>query len=107
MMGAMRIQNIEFKSLSLDDLQPGLLDFFNRFQRVTRAWRTVEGERKLVDAPFIDNWDSHSAEETQAFYQAMGCVDAVEVNVHHAALEPFDIQMEYVIVRNKDQRTTD
>ncbi|QQZ60406.1 hypothetical protein JI735_28515 [Paenibacillus sonchi] len=59
----MRIQNIEFKSLSLDDLRPGLLDSFNRFQRVTRAWRTVEGERKLVDAPFIDNWDAATKNE--------------------------------------------
>ncbi|SDL84826.1 Acetyltransferase (GNAT) domain-containing protein [Paenibacillus jilunlii] len=192
MMETMRIQNIEFKSLSLDDLQPGLLDSFNRFQRVTRVWRTVEGERQLVDAPFIDNWDAatkneiiaedfhrclhyggkvicavhngqiaafaallrelfgssrqyadlmqlhvstdfrhaglgrslfmmaaqqaeawgaqklyisaHSAEETQAFYRAMGCVDAVEINAHHVALEPFDIQMEYVIGRNKNFR---
>ncbi len=40
---------------------------------------------------------SHSAEETYAFYSSMGCVDAVEINQHHVELEPFDIQLEYVI----------
>lgn len=179
------LPQIVFKSLTPEDLVPGLLDGFNRFQQVTQVWRMIDGERKLILEPFIDNWDhetkeaviaedfasclsgggvvicalaeghmiafasllrgllgsqqqyadlmqlhvscdyrkhglgkmlfsrcaeqakswgaqklyisAHSAEETQAFYRAVGCVDAVEVNRHHVQLEPKDCQMEYVI----------
>jgi predicted N-acetyltransferase YhbS len=38
---------------------------------------------------------AHSAEETQQFYESVGCVDAKEVNPVLAALEPYDIQLEY------------
>ncbi len=37
---------------------------------------------------------SHSAVETQAFYKAMGCKDAEEVNAEHIKKEPFDRQLE-------------
>jgi len=37
----------------------------------------------------------HSAEETQQFYEAVGCVDAKEINDYIANHEPFDIQLEY------------
>ncbi len=40
---------------------------------------------------------AHSAVETQAFYKAMGCVEALEYDEHHAAKEPFDCQLEYVL----------
>ncbi|AHD05730.1 GNAT family N-acetyltransferase [Paenibacillus larvae] len=40
---------------------------------------------------------AHSAEETQAFYRSVGCVDAVEINQQLADKEPFDIQMEYIL----------
>ena len=40
---------------------------------------------------------SHSALESQAFYAAMGCVDAVETNRQHVEAEPFDRQLEYVL----------
>jgi ribosomal protein S18 acetylase RimI-like enzyme len=39
----------------------------------------------------------HSAEETQQFYIAVGCVDAEEINDEIANHEPFDIQLEYKI----------
>lgn len=42
---------------------------------------------------------AHSAEETQAFYQAMGCVDAREVQTALAAREPCDRQLEYDLNR--------
>lgn len=38
---------------------------------------------------------AHSAEETQAFYEAMGCVPAAEIDERLAALEPWDLQLEY------------
>lgn len=40
---------------------------------------------------------AHSAVETQAFYKAMGCVEALEYEERHVAKEPFDCQLEYRI----------
>ncbi len=42
---------------------------------------------------------AHSAEETQAFYQALGCVDAGEIQAGPAAGEPYDRQLEYDLNR--------
>lgn len=36
-----------------------------------------------------------SAEESQAFYRAMGCVEAEEYDPPHVEKEPCDVQMEY------------
>lgn len=52
--------------------------------RRARAWGA---ERIYLSA--------HSAEETQAFYTSLGCVDAEEVEERIAACEPCDIQLEY------------
>ena len=38
---------------------------------------------------------THPAVETQAFYQAMGCVLAEEINKEILAREPLDIQLEF------------
>lgn len=38
---------------------------------------------------------SHSAVETQAFYRAMGCVEAEEYQAAHVEAEPYDCQLEY------------
>ncbi|MCI8896985.1 MAG: hypothetical protein HFI61_04170, partial [Lachnospiraceae bacterium] len=35
------------------------------------------------------------AVETQAFYRAMGCVEAQEYNKEHVEKEPYDCQLEY------------
>lgn len=40
---------------------------------------------------------SHSAVETQAFYQAMGCVEAKEYSEGAVHREPTDCQLEYVL----------
>ncbi len=37
---------------------------------------------------------AHSAVESQAFYRAMGCVEAEEYNAEHVAKEPYDCQLE-------------
>lgn len=37
---------------------------------------------------------AHSAVETQAFYKAMGCVEAKEYITEHVEKEPFDCQLE-------------
>lgn len=51
-------------------------------------WAGQKGARKLYIS-------SHSAVETQAFYQAMGCVEAQEYNREHVEREPYDCQLEY------------
>lgn len=40
---------------------------------------------------------AHSAIESQAFYRAMGCVEATEYSAYHTEKEPFDCQMEYCL----------
>ena len=52
-----------------------------------KGWARKRGGRKLYIS-------SHSAAETQAFYQAMGCVDAQVYVQAHVDAEPFDRQLE-------------
>lgn len=59
------------------------------FEHAAR-WARAQGGKKLYIS-------AHSAVETQAFYCAMGCTDAQEINAAHAAAEPFDRQMEFVL----------
>ncbi|MDO4572986.1 MAG: EamA family transporter RarD [Clostridia bacterium] len=54
------------------------------------AWAQRRGARKLYIS-------AHSAVETQAFYAAMGCVDAEERDAGHMAREPFDRQLEFLL----------
>ena len=50
-------------------------------------WAAEQGGQKLYIS-------AHSAVESQAFYAAMGCVDAAQINREHAEKEPFDRQLE-------------
>ena len=52
-----------------------------------RDWAKKKGGRKLYIS-------AHSAVETQAFYKAMGCVEAQEYNQRHVDQEPYDCQLE-------------
>lgn len=54
------------------------------------AWAAEQGAGKLYIS-------AHSAVETQAFYRAMGCREAVLYHEGHVRSEPFDCQMEYVL----------
>jgi N-acetylglutamate synthase and related acetyltransferases len=55
-----------------------------------KDWAKRKGAKKLYIS-------AHSAVETQAFYQSMGCVDALEYNQYHVAQEPYDRQLECVL----------
>lgn len=59
------------------------------FQKAAK-WAKNQGAGKLYIS-------SHSAVESQGFYEAMGCVDAEEINEHHAKEEPCDRQLEYIL----------
>ena len=177
------IHKIEYRWLTAEELTPGLLDHFDRYQEVRRVWRDVDGVLTLIENPFQENWgekekkaliksyfpemlanggcvvaayykgeviafagmdgrqfgsegqylclktlhvsygyrelgigthlfrlcaeaarqrgakklyiSGHSAEETQAFYKAMGCIPAAEVDAEQQLREPCDIQLEY------------
>ena len=52
-----------------------------------KLWARKHGANKLYIS-------SHSAVETQAFYKAMGCVEASVYNQAHVQNEPFDCQLE-------------
>ena len=54
------------------------------------GWARGQGARKLYIS-------AHSVVESQAFYRAMGCVEAAKYNQKHVEAEPFDCQMEYAL----------
>ncbi len=51
------------------------------------SWAKEKGAGKLYIS-------GHSAVETQAFYKAMGCVEAKEYSQKHVEAEPYDCQLE-------------
>lgn len=53
-------------------------------------WARKQGAKKLYIS-------AHSALESQAFYRAMGCVEATEYNQKHVETEPYDCQLEYIL----------
>lgn len=59
------------------------------FERAILAARKLEAEKLYISA--------HSSEETQAFYHALGCVEATEYDEKLYAAEPCDCQLEYVL----------
>lgn len=52
-----------------------------------KEWAKRNGAKKLYIS-------AHSAIETQAFYKAMGCVEAQVYNQMHIEKEPYDCQLE-------------
>lgn len=52
-----------------------------------KEWAGKKGAGKLYIS-------AHSAVESQAFYKAMGCVEAQEIRRDHVEKEPFDCQLE-------------
>ncbi len=55
-----------------------------------KEWAREQGAKKLYIS-------SHSAAETQAFYQTMGCVDAQVYAQAHVEAEPYDRQLECAV----------
>lgn len=52
-----------------------------------KKWAAKHGAKKLYIS-------AHSAVESQAFYKAMGCVEAQVYNQKHVEAEPYDCQLE-------------
>ena len=57
------------------------------FRRAAKAARAFGAKKLYISA--------HSSVESQAFYKAVGCVEATEYNESIAAREPYDCQLEY------------
>lgn len=55
-----------------------------------KEWGKAQGAKKLYIS-------AHSAVESQAFYKAMGCVEAQVYNQMHVEQEPCDCQLECVL----------
>lgn len=55
--------------------------------QLAKRWAKEQGAKKLYIS-------AHSAVESQEFYRAMGCVEAVEYNQEHVEKEPCDCQLE-------------
>lgn len=55
-----------------------------------KKWAKEHGAKKLYIS-------AHSAVESQAFYKAMGCVEAEEYNQEHVDKEPCDCQLECLV----------
>lgn len=178
------MQNFLYKELTQTDLHVKSLIKFNRFQETTKTWVNHDGELRLEDTHFVDEWDAkkkaqvieslqqcisnggivvgayqentligfanfknhsfgsnnqylelsyihvsneirhagigrrmfticcdkarargckklyisaHPAQATQAFYNAMGCGSAQEINQEIFKQEPLDIQLEYIL----------
>ena len=53
-----------------------------------------EGRRRGAEALYIS---AHSSVESQAFYKAMGCVEAREYQAFHVEKEPCDCQLERLL----------
>ena len=48
---------IQYKNLSIEEINPKLFAGFIRRQTVTKCWRKENGELIIKDAPFIDDWN--------------------------------------------------
>lgn len=48
---------IQYKNLSIEEINPKLFAGFIRRQTVTKCWRKENGEWVIKDAPFIDDWN--------------------------------------------------
>ncbi len=55
-----------------------------------RTWAKAKGAKKLYIS-------AHSAVESQAFYKAMGCVEAEWYHQQHVEAEPYDCQLEVLL----------
>jgi len=56
--------------------------------QMAKDWAKEHGAKKLYIS-------AYSSVESQAFYRAMGCVEALEYNKAHVEKEPCDCQLEY------------
>lgn len=80
-------QYLDLTSLHVSEEQRGM-GIGRKLFGLAALWAKERGAKKLYIS-------GHSAVETQRFYEAMGCVDAVEPSKEHLRQEPYDRQLEF------------
>ncbi|WHX49021.1 hypothetical protein QNH46_23745 [Paenibacillus woosongensis] len=86
--------NVTYRKLVVEECE--LINDMNPSQFIKRAWREVNGKRQLVEINYQDSdICAGSAEETIAFYFAIGCKEAVEINKELYENDPRDFQLEF------------
>jgi N-acetylglutamate synthase-like GNAT family acetyltransferase len=50
---------VEIVKPTLDELTPGLLDGFQRYQEVNQVWRVVDARKVLVACTYTEDWDKN------------------------------------------------
>ena len=53
----MNHNEIQLKELSFDQITDNLLEYFNRYQEVTKVWRIENGKKMIKDCVFTEFWD--------------------------------------------------
>ena len=61
-------ENIEYKELTIDDINNNLLDSFNRYQEVEKCYRQENGNWIIKDIKYIDNWDKRKIKISRIKY---------------------------------------
>ena len=59
------------------------------FQMIAQEARDLDAKKLYISA--------HSSEESQAFYKAIGCIEAKEYNEKLVQAEPCECQLEYIL----------
>ncbi|WP_163883188.1 hypothetical protein [Paenibacillus favisporus] len=90
----------KYRKLSFEEAE--LINGMNPSQYIKNAWREVAGKRQLVEINYYDKdwpngYDYHLSHLTIAFYGAMGCREAAEVNRTLLGNDPRDVQLEFVL----------
>lgn len=73
--------NIRYERLNTENFNGNSLDSFIRHQAIHESWRELDGQWKLVTNEFEENWSLEQCRET-------------------AADEPFDVQLEYRLMKS-------
>ncbi|MBN2725949.1 GNAT family N-acetyltransferase [Candidatus Mcinerneyibacteriota bacterium] len=60
-----------FRYLSREECLPGLLDSFDRFQKVTHCWRREKEGWAIREVPFIDDWDKEEKKEVIVLFRTL------------------------------------
>ena len=53
---------MQYREISVDEMNRELFQNFNRRQVVTKCWRKEDGEWKIKDVPFVDDWSEENYE---------------------------------------------
>ena len=62
------VDSIEYKELTLDDINIDLLNNFERFQEIRKSWRIVNGTWALIDDVYTINMDKNTKQKETKYF---------------------------------------